>query len=84
MHCVAYRKNLTTFLQHALADEPMWFTFSFSKRVSNLNAPLGDAWVLTGTADSKRKISNVFVSNDYYLSVINVAQLKGFPEYILY
>lgn len=52
--------------------------------MSNLNTPLGGTWALTGMADSKRKISSVFLSNDYYLSVIDSAQLKGFPEYILY
>lgn len=84
MHCIAYKKNWTTFLQQALADESMWFAFSFSKGVSNLSAPLGDARLLSGTADSERKISNVFLPNDYYLSVIDSAQLKGYPEYILY
>lgn len=84
MHCIAYKKNLATFLQHALADESIWFILSFSKEVSSLNGPLGDAQVLVGMVDSKRKISNVFLSNGYYLHVIDSAQLKGFPEYILY
>lgn len=67
MHCITHKKNLKTFLQQALADEATWFTFTSSKEVSNLNAPLGDAWVLLGMADSKRKICHVFLSNDYYL-----------------
>lgn len=89
MHCIAYKKNLTAFLQHALTDKSTWFTLSFSKGVSDLSAPLGDTWILSDMADSKRKVSNVFFvffffPNGYYLSVIDSSHLKGFSEYILY
>lgn len=79
MHCITHKKNLNTFLQQTLADEATWFTFTFSMVVSNLNAPVGGAWALSGLTGSRRKLSNVFLSNDSYLRRYRQCTVERIP-----